>query len=113
MPITFNKTVSGNIVIYKVGGKIDAHEAPGFETKIKEGITDNKNNVIVDFSGVDYISSAGLGVLNAIKVILDKEKRKIALCGMNAKIKKTFDLLGFSRTFTIVETIADAQAKLK
>lgn len=113
MPISFQKSTSGNIIIYKVGGKIDAHEAPKFEKNMKEGLAGNKKNVIVDFSGVDYISSAGLGVLNAIKVILDKEKRKIVLCGMNDKIKKTFDLLGFSRTFTIVSTLNDAQAKLK
>ena len=112
MPITVSKSTTGNITVFKVGGKIDAHEAPGFEKSMKAGISGNKTSVIVDFSGVDYISSAGLGVLNAIKVILDKEKRKIVLCGMNDKIKKTFDLLGFSRTFTIVASISDAQSSL-
>ncbi len=113
MPITFNKSVSGNVIIFSVGGKIDAHEAPKFEKNMKDGMSGSKSSVIVDFSGVDYISSAGLGVLNAIKVILDKEGRKIVLCGMNKKIKKTFDLLGFSRTFTIVGTLDEAKKKIK
>ncbi len=113
MPITFNKSVSGNVIVFTVGGKIDAHEAPKFEKSMKDGMAGSKNGVAVDFTGVDYISSAGLGVLNAIKVILDKEGRKIILCGMNKKIKKTFDLLGFSRTFTIVGTIDEAKSKLK
>jgi anti-sigma B factor antagonist len=112
MPISFDMTKAGNTLIYKVGGKIDAHEAPGFEKKMKDGLTGNTCSVVVDFAGVDYISSAGLGVLNAVKVILDKEKRKIILCGMNDKIKKTFDLLGFSRTFTIVSTIDEAKTKV-
>ncbi len=113
MAVSIKKSTAGSIIIFKVAGKIDAHEAPGFEKGIKDNIAGNNNSVIIDFEGVDYISSAGLGVLNAIKVILDKASRKIVLCGMNAKIKKTFDLLGFSRTFTIVGSLADAQAALK
>ena len=52
-----------NIIYLK--GYLDAHTAPALEDNFTELIDNNKFRIVVNFSQLEYISSAGLGVFMA------------------------------------------------
>lgn len=56
MKIEINKSIPSMTVL--IEGSIDTVTAPALESKLKENWND-VTELILDFSGVDYISSAG------------------------------------------------------
>ncbi|WP_167103072.1 STAS domain-containing protein [Mycobacterium sp. DL592] len=55
----------GRTVVVAVSGVIDMLTAPQLETSIKTALTKNPSAVIVDMSDVEFLASAGMGVLVA------------------------------------------------
>jgi anti-sigma B factor antagonist len=96
-----------------LSGYLDAHTAPKLEDKISDIINTGNYDIIVNFSGLEYISSAGLGVFMAfIEEIRDKNG-DIKLTEMNEKVFSVFDLLGFPMLFDIEKTDQEAADKFK
>ena len=55
----------------------------------------------VDFTGLKYISSAGLGVLMATQKRLAPQGAKLRLVNMSPQIRKIFDMVMFGVMFEI------------
>jgi anti-anti-sigma factor len=56
---------------------------------------------VVDFSRLDYISSAGLGVLLAAQKKLSEHGHALRLVNMNGHIRDVFRFSGFDQIFEI------------
>ena len=80
-------------------GRLESTTAPELEAVIRselDGITD----LSFDFSGLDYISSAGLRVLLAAQKIMNGQG-KMKVVGANEIVMEIFDITGFSGLLTI------------
>ena len=88
------KTLNGTELTIKVEGRLDTMTAPALETELRRslnGITD----LTLDFTNLEYISSAGLRVLlSAHKAMAGKGGMKV----VNVKdiVKEVFDVTGFA-----------------
>ena len=83
----------------KVIGRLDTTTAPSLETVVSE-VTGNCESLILDFAGLEYISSAGLRViLKAQKAMAAKGGMK--LLNVNETIMEIFEITGFSDILTI------------
>ena len=78
----------------KLIGRLDTSTAPLLDKRIKEEKID-ENIVVLDFSELEYISSAGLRVLLAIKKMLDSEHKKLEIHNINAIVREVFNVTGF------------------
>jgi len=58
--ISISSRSEGSATIVQVSGRIDAETAPGFEQNCLEAVHGAEKLVVLDFGGVQYISSAGL-----------------------------------------------------
>ena len=56
--------------------------------------------LIFDFSGVEYISSAGLRVLLAAQKVMNRQG-SMKLTGVSAEVMEVFEITGFSDILTI------------
>ena len=56
---------------------------------------------VVDFAQLDYISSAGLGVLLAAQKKLSEKGQALKLVNVNSHIKDVFHFSGFDQIFDI------------
>lgn len=97
--MTIEKECKGNAVSLNVIGRLDTTTAPALETSITE-LVGNCDQLILDFAGLEYISSAGL------RVILKAQKAMAAKGGMkllhvNETIMEIFEITGFSDILTI------------
>ena len=94
-----NKTQNGSELIVKVEGRLDTTTAPDLEQEMKEsleGITD----LVMDFSDLEYISSAGLRVLLSAQKTMNKQGN-MKVTGVNDTIMEIFEVTGFSDILTI------------
>ena len=93
-----------------VGGYLDAHTASKFESKIQEIIKSKKYNIILNFTDLEYISSAGLGVIMGNIEEIRNHDGDIKLTGMSDKIYRVFDLVGFPSLYEIYRTQEEAES---
>ena len=80
-----------------LSGRLDASQADrarGVFLALDEGRT-------VDFAQLDYISSAGLGVLLAAQKRLSEKGQSLKLINVNSHIKDVFHFSGFDQLFEI------------
>lgn len=83
-----------------VSGRLDTVTSVEFDKAIKaEEIKENL--VIIDFSNVEYISSAGLRVLLALKRELDGKSKTLEIHNINAVVREIFSVTGFINALTI------------
>ena len=88
------KTLNGTALNIALEGRLDTTTAPELEQALKESL-DSAQELIMDFSKLDYISSAGLRVLlSAHKTMRTKGGMKVV--NVNEIVKEVFDVTGFA-----------------
>jgi anti-sigma B factor antagonist len=68
--------------------------------------------LVIDFSDVEFIDSAGLGALVAAHVGAQRGQRKFAFAGMNRQVTALLDMTHVSQLFKTYPTVKDAEAAL-
>ena len=92
--MTINKTMNGTNLAIALEGRLDTTTAPELEKELKESL-DGVTELVMDFSKLDYISSAGLRVLlSAHKTMMKQSGMKVT--NVNEMVKEVFDVTGFS-----------------
>ena len=89
-------------------GRIDSTTSSVLERHLGTLASEGHTRVVVDFTGVDYISSAGLRVMLSLAKRAREQKGRVALFGMNDGVRQVFDLAGFMPLFTVAPTRSDA-----
>ena len=85
--------------IVEIVGRLDTTTAPLLEKAINDDIDDAKN-LIIDFKGLEYISSAGLRVLLGAQ----KKMQKIGtmkVVNVKELVMEVFEITGFADILTI------------
>ena len=94
-----NQKKNADTLTVTVEGRLDTTTAPELETYLKSAMGDC-DKLVLDFSGLDYISSAGLRVLlTAHKAMMSKGGMTVT--GVNAIVSEIFEVTGFSDILNI------------
>ncbi len=101
----------GQALIVEISGRMDASTASKFETTCNEWLEDGENRLIVDFAGLEYISSAGLRSILSIGKKLKSRGGALSVCQMDGMVQEVFEISGFSSIFPAYDTIEDALAE--
>lgn len=98
--------------VVTVKGSMDAVSAPRFEASFGEWLNQGEKQFIVDVSGLEYISSAGLrGILASAKKT-KAQGGKIVFCGLAGMVKEVFDISYFTSMFPIFPDVQGALAQI-
>jgi anti-anti-sigma factor len=100
------------VIVLTPHGRIDTTTAGALETRLASALTGASPQLVVDLSGVDYISSAGLRVLLVAARRVQATGGRLALCSMGQPVRQVFQLAGFLPLFTIQDTRDQAVAGL-
>ncbi|MBO4836008.1 MAG: STAS domain-containing protein [Lachnospiraceae bacterium] len=97
--MTINKELDGTTLTVAVSGRLDTNTAPELEEELMNSLPGIKA-LVLDFEGLDYISSAGL------RILLSVHKQMVKLDGMkvihvNQTIQDILDITGFTDILTI------------
>ena len=97
MMIEIKRNVENTIV--ELVGRLDTTTAPSLEKTLNEDMNETKN-LVLDFKGLEYISSAGLRVLLAAQKRMQKigSMKVINVC---EEVMEVFEITGFADILTI------------
>jgi anti-anti-sigma factor len=99
----------GNLILAP-SGRIDSSTSAVFDRHLTSVIERGDVNLIVDLANLEYISSTGLSAfLSAAKKIRAAGGR-MALAGLNSRIRLVFEMSGFLRLFPIYANVDAAVA---
>ena len=94
--MTIEKKSSDGKLTLKVVGRLDTNTTPELEAEMKlDGVTD----VVFDFAGLEYISSAGLRLLLTAQKTVMAVGGKVTVASPNAMVKGVLDMTGLSSVF--------------
>ncbi|MBW2066509.1 MAG: STAS domain-containing protein [Deltaproteobacteria bacterium] len=110
MDITQKK--ESDVSIFLLKGRLDSNTSPNLEQKIVESINGGAKKIIIDFQGLDYISSAGLRVINKTLKQLRQKQGKLVLSSMQDYVREVFEIAGFDSFIPIVSSTDEALANI-
>ncbi len=80
-----------------ISGRIDSNSAAAAEAGIRAAITAEAENLVLDASGLEYISSAGLRILLRLR----KEYPELRIINVSSEIYEIFDMTGFTEMMKV------------
>lgn len=86
--------------LIQVTGRIDSSTAPKLDEAVNHIFKAGRYKIVFDFSGVDFLSSAGLRVLiSAQKSCKRYNRGEVVLAAVPQNIQDALDLAGFTMLF--------------
>ena len=96
--------------VIAVGGEIDVYTAPKLREKLISLVEAGSYQLIVDMEAVEFLDSAGLGVLvGGLKRVRAHDGWIDLVCTQN-RILRIFRITGLNKVFSIYDTVPDAIA---
>src|SRR5829696_10551663 len=98
---------SNDIHIVGLAGSLDSATSPEAQ-KALDGVLASAKKVVLDFSQLDYISSAGLRVLLGAAKRLRASAGTLGMFGLNQSVREVFEISGFSSILPVYQSEAEA-----
>ena len=92
----------GSTLIVKPRGRLDLVSSPTLEKDLKEHM-DGVQEIIMDFTDVEYLSSGGLRVLLTTEQQLEKNGGNMTVIHANDYILEVFELVGFMDVIKVIK----------
>ncbi len=102
----------GDTCVVTAKGRLDGGASAAFAEQIGNLISASRPKLLIDFAGVDFVTSAGL---RAVLLLVKKVKAAggtFALCNVQDSVREVLDITGFTGMLSIHPARADAIAAL-
>ena len=97
--MTIEKNLNGTELTITIAGRLDTTTAPQLEAEFKQSIN-GVEKLVLDFTKLEYLSSAGLRVLLQTQKVMNKQGEMI-IKNVNDTINEIFEVTGFIDILTI------------
>jgi anti-anti-sigma factor len=101
------------VKVVNVKGQLDAHTFLTLQKELETTLTADDPRLVLDCDGLDYISSAGLGVLKKMVREFRGKGGDIRLARVSDKIDNVMKLLGFSKVIKVFGGLDEAVSSYK
>ncbi len=108
MAVQVTEREQGGVLIVGLEGRLDAATSPVVERKLSEKIEGGVTKLVLNFAGIDYLSSAGMRLLLTVSKKLASLKGKLAVSNVSAEVMEVIKMAGFDRVLDIHATEAEA-----
>lgn len=97
-----------DIVVLSLVGKIDIDSSPELKAKVLDLIEQDNKNIFIDFSGISFMNSSGLGALISIVKEARSREASLTIISPTTFIKSLFKLTQLDKIFTIYDSVEEA-----
>ena len=96
------------VTVIEVRGRLDSNTASELEEKLQKILVEKEQKLLIDFSHLDFLSSAGLRVLLWGMKTIRAAKGKLALSSLKSNVQEVLDISGFNATLPYFMGMEDA-----
>jgi anti-sigma B factor antagonist len=95
--------------LFKVTGRVDSSTAPEFSKVLEQANNNGRFKLVIDMSGLEYMSSAGFRALLATQRNCKRYNRgELVLVAVPERIREALELAGFTELFKIFDNDTEA-----
>lgn len=102
----------GGVSVVIARGRLDGTASGPFADQVQGLIGAERPKLLIDFSGVEFVTSAGLRALLAILKKVRSMNGALALCNVQKPVREMLDITGFDGMLNIHAERASALAAL-
>ncbi len=110
--VEIKKETENNYLVLSVEGDVDASSSIHLDKAVREAFDDGNQQILIDCTNLNYISSAGLGVFMSYIEEINQNSINFVLFGLTEKVLKVFSILGLDQLLKIKEDKEAAIAEL-
>lgn len=96
------------VLVLRVKGRLDALSSPNVEKKIFEAINTGQTKLLIEMSGVSYLSSAGMRMLLSTTKKLRSISGKLVVCNLTTNVADVLKMSGFDHILDMSENEEEA-----
>ncbi len=96
------------VELVTVSGRVDSNSAGELETAVNDIIGRKVYNIVLELSGVEYMSSAGLRVLISALRTCKGKRGNVCLVSVSERVDEVLDLAGIKSMFDLYDNTATA-----
>ena len=104
--------MSEEIQILRPSGRLDSASSPALERQAFDCIDAGARLLLIDFVGLDYISSAGLRAALAVAKRMSAAGGRLALCSLSPQVAEVFEISGVDAIIEIHPSAESATERL-
>lgn len=97
-----------NGAIIDIQGEITAAAENTLMDAYTEATTQGASSIILNFSGLDYMNSSGIGLLVTLLIRANRQKQRLMVFGLSAHYRQIFELTRLNEAITIFESEQEA-----
>jgi anti-sigma B factor antagonist len=87
--------------VITVSGRVDSSNAAEFDAALKNALAEGHHNLVIELSGVNYMSSAGLRAIVAAHRESHKKGGDVCLASPSERVAEVLSLAGLQSVFTV------------
>jgi anti-sigma B factor antagonist len=91
------------IAVIAIEGEVDAHTAGKLDRALKDALERGHARLLLDASGMDFISSSGLRVIVAAQREAGQSGGGVRLFGLQPQVLRAFEIAGFDEFLRLAE----------
>jgi anti-anti-sigma factor len=110
--MTIEATQLEKAVLIKVGGRMDAENAPQFEQACDEWMRRGARHLVAELNGLEYVSSMGLRSFLSVAQKLTPLPGSLSLVGLRGLPRQVFEMTRLIGLFPVFDTADEALARL-
>lgn len=99
---------AGAARIVRLRGEIDLRSSPLLRDHLLELSERREPHVVIDLTDVVYIDSSGVGTMVEFKRRTDRTGGRIALVGLQPRVRSVFEVTRLDKFFVIRASLAEA-----
>ncbi len=103
---------SGKTTVLTPRGPLTSATAPALENAVDALAHGAAPFIILDASGLEYASSAGIGVILHVHRSAASRHGALVVCNLSAELNSLFRLIGFDRAIDIADSLDEAEGLL-
>jgi anti-anti-sigma factor len=105
--------VDDYIQLIVVEGELDLSSSAELRRRVEEALKEGRNSVVIDLSEVTHTDSTGLAALIAAHQLISQRRGRLALVITSEAVRRTVEVRGLDRLFTIEATREDGLAQVR
>jgi anti-anti-sigma factor len=104
----FDSRPFGQAMVCVIKGRLDVNGAPEFESRCQPLLDGEHKMLVVDMSGLEFVSSAGLRAIISMGKRAKAKGVSLGFCGMSEMVRDVFEIAGMLGLFPAWGTVEEA-----
>lgn len=110
--LAFSVSREPGYAVLSVAGDVDAGTEQRFRDALTSVLTHGVLRIVVDLSRVDFMSSAGIGVLMGVRRVLSDAGGSLVLASPHGQVAQVLSMTGVAEVIPVTASVSDAVAAL-